>query len=155
MSPLLYNGVHRLAATCTSSASEPASSSSILTTFPQAVIEITAGVGTLTHAYKEKGVRPHLLSEKAMLKQRVVAHAFPHAQISAEALDIDFPLPTEQYVHISAGLPCQPFAPRGARRADAPMTTWRSGSAATPPCRDKQLSLITTSLGFGGAISVG
>ena len=24
-----------------------------------------------------------------------------------------------------------------------------------PPCRDKQLSLITTSLGFGGAISVG
>ena len=36
-----------------------------------------------------------------------------------------------------------------------PLTTWRSGSAATPPCRDKQLSLITTSLGFGGAISVG
>ena len=35
------------------------------------------------------------------------------------------------------------------------VVTLRSGSAATPPCRDKQLSLITTSLGFGGAISVG
>ena len=27
-----------------------------------------------------------------------------------------------------------------------PLTTWRSGSAATPPCRDKQLSLITTTI---------
>ena len=90
----------------------------MLVTVPQAVVEITAGVGTLTHAYKAKGMRPHLLSEKEVLKQQVVAHAFPQAQIRVDAFDIKFSQPTEKYVHIPVGLPCQPFAPHGARRAE-------------------------------------
>ena len=60
-----------------------------------------------------------MLSEEKVLKQRVVQHAFPLAHLQTDAFDVNFSQPSEQYVHISAGLPCQPFAPHGERRAES------------------------------------
>ena len=90
----------------------------MIVTVPQAVLEVTAGVGTFTHGYKAKGVRPHMPSEEKMLKQRVLQHNFPQAQVRTDAFDVNFSQPSEQYVHIPAGLPCQPFATHGERRAE-------------------------------------
>ena len=53
-----------------------------------------------------------------MLKQRVLQHHFPQAQVRTDAFDVNFSQPSEQYVHIPAGLPCQPFATHGERRAE-------------------------------------
>ena len=59
-----------------------------------------------------------MLSEEKVLKQRVLRHAFPQAQVRTDAFDVNFSQPDEQYVHIPAGLPCQPFATHGERRAE-------------------------------------
>ena len=59
-----------------------------------------------------------MLSEEKVLKQRVLRHGFPQAQVRTDAFDVNFSQPDEQYVHIPAGLPCQPFATHGERRAE-------------------------------------
>ena len=82
-----------------------------------ASIEYFAGVGTLSSAFAHRGSRVAVLCEQSRIKQRVNAAHHPTAVPLADA-DLPCPIPAESIIHFSAGLPCQPVAPSGARRAN-------------------------------------
>ena len=82
-----------------------------------ASVEFFAGIGTLSAAFEHRGSRVAVLCEQSPVKQRVNAVLYPAAVPLADA-DLPCPIPAEAIVHLSAGLPCQPVAPSGARRAN-------------------------------------
>ena len=58
-----------------------------------------------------------VICEQSRVKQRVNAVHHPAAAPLADA-DLPCPIPAEAIIHFSAGLPCQPIVPSGARRAN-------------------------------------
>ena len=82
-----------------------------------ASVEYFAGVGTLSAAFVHRGSRVAVLCEQSRVKQRANAVHHPTAAPLADA-DLPCPIPAEAIIHFSAGLPCQPVAPSGARRAN-------------------------------------
>ena len=76
-----------------------------------------SGVGTFEHAFLHHGVPAEKLSEDNILKQRVLRHRFPTADLSDRAGSSGSTIRAPS-VLIAAGLPCQPFAPGGSELAE-------------------------------------
>jgi len=76
-----------------------------------------SGVGTFEHAFLHHGVPAEKLSEDNILKQRVLRHRFPTADLSDRAGSSGSTIRAPS-VLVAAGLPCQPFAPGGSKLAE-------------------------------------
>ena len=76
-----------------------------------------SGVGTFEHAFRHHGVPAAKLSEDNILKQRVLRHHFPAADLADRAGSSGSTIRAPA-VLIAAGLPCQPFAPGGSKLAE-------------------------------------
>ena len=103
-------------ATTNDDSKPPSSSSWGLASDNSAVIEWFAGVGTISLAFAHRGSRVAALCEQAPHKVRLNAVVHPDAVPVLDAR-LPCPIPKESFVHVAAGLPCQPVAPSGARRA--------------------------------------
>ena len=103
-------------ATTSGDSKPPSSSSWGLATDHSAVIEWFAGVGTISLAFAHRGSRVAALCEQDAHKVRLNAVVHPGAIPVLDAR-LPCPIPDEAIVHVAAGLPCQPVAPSGARRA--------------------------------------
>ena len=101
----------------TNSDSKPLPSSSWgLAVDHSAVVEWFSGVGTIALAFAHRGSRVAALCEQDPHKVRLNAVVHPNAVPVLDAR-LPCPIPAESIVHVAAGLPCQPVAPSGARRA--------------------------------------
>ena len=76
-----------------------------------------SGVDTLEHAFLHHGVPTEKLSEDNILKQRVLRHRFPAADLADRAGWSGSTIRSPS-VLVAAGLPCQPFAPGGSKLAE-------------------------------------
>lgn len=126
LSSLFVSARARYSATTNSDSEPPPYSCWGLPPDGSAAVELFAGVGTISHALAHRHVRVATLCEKSPDKQVVNSVHLPSALLLSDA-DLPIPVPDEPIVHVSAGLPCQPVAPSGWRRAErdrrAPLVT--------------------------------